>query len=565
MNYMKRNRYILSAMAASALLAVSCSEFDDYNQAYTQTSPESTNTIWENISAEPKLSDFASLLKKAGYDEQLGNSRFYTVWAPENGTFNFDSLMNVDNDVLTYKFINSHVANFNYTLSASNYSTRVHTLNEKSFTLAGTNGAYTYDGNAISKMNQPSLNGTIHYMAGAARFLPNIYEYIFEAEGIDTIASFYKRYEKTEIDTKRSVEGSIDEDGNQTYEDTVLVTSNTLTGNDYLRANIAEEDSSFTILLPTDEAYQKAYSAIKKCYNYTDKIQYYSIAQATGVAAAATNRTVDAASLSDSLARRMIYLHSVFNNRQKYNRWVLNPNDVDRTDTLYSTQRYKLSNGPEILSHTIGSAVQMSNGYSRIVDSLAFRPWEVYNPELNVGIFNSTYRPYVTAGTARNQDLGYGELDTEKGLDLVRYLDLIPASETSNPSVYFYISGVRSTKYNIYVVTVPADVKVGSTEVARQYKMKVDISYADANGNATKKSLGTFTTDSTKIDTLMVGTVDFPVSYVNVNNCWPYISLTSSRSTWNRTEWNTIDNRLRIAAVFLRPVDYDEYLKNEEQ
>ena len=104
MDYMKRNKYIYGVMAAGLLLAASCTDFDDYNKAYTDAEPGSTQTLWDNISQRGNLSQFASLLQKGGYDTELQNSRFYTVWAPEDGTFNYDSVNALGKDALV-KFI----------------------------------------------------------------------------------------------------------------------------------------------------------------------------------------------------------------------------------------------------------------------------------------------------------------------------------------------------------------------------------------------------------------------------------------------------------------------------
>ena len=38
-------------IAAATLLAASCTDFDDYNEAYKTGSPESKKTLWENISS----------------------------------------------------------------------------------------------------------------------------------------------------------------------------------------------------------------------------------------------------------------------------------------------------------------------------------------------------------------------------------------------------------------------------------------------------------------------------------------------------------------------------------
>lgn len=107
---MKHNKYICAVLAGAAMLVASCTDFDDYNEAYTgDGNAASTQTLWQNISANENLSEFASLLKKAGYDEKLKGSQFYTVWAPVNGTFGYDDIAAHDSTWLVQRFLNSHI------------------------------------------------------------------------------------------------------------------------------------------------------------------------------------------------------------------------------------------------------------------------------------------------------------------------------------------------------------------------------------------------------------------------------------------------------------------------
>ena len=58
---MKTNKYIGMAMLAVAMLAASCSDFDDYNTAVTDANASAGQTLWENIKGNSQLSDFAAL------------------------------------------------------------------------------------------------------------------------------------------------------------------------------------------------------------------------------------------------------------------------------------------------------------------------------------------------------------------------------------------------------------------------------------------------------------------------------------------------------------------------
>jgi hypothetical protein len=72
------------------------------------------------------------------------------------------------------------------------------------------------------------------------------------------------------------------------------------------------------------------------------------------------------------------------------------------------------------------------------------------------------------------------------------------------------------------------------------------------------KSTNTFYSDSTKVDTIFLGRVDIPVSYVGVSGVYPYFMIKSTKQQWG-TDKTNVDNHLRIAEIVMRPVDYDEH------
>ena len=49
----------MTMMAATMLTAISCSDFDDYNEVPAEQSVAAQQTLWQNISNNKELSDFA--------------------------------------------------------------------------------------------------------------------------------------------------------------------------------------------------------------------------------------------------------------------------------------------------------------------------------------------------------------------------------------------------------------------------------------------------------------------------------------------------------------------------
>ena len=578
---MKRNKYIFVALAGAALVVASCTDFDDYNEAYSgDPGTTSGQTLWQNIAGNADLSDFASILDKAGYRQRLQGSQFYTVWAPLNGTFDAAAIAAHDSTWITQRFINSHIANFNYQATGE-LNRRVHTLNEKSFVLSGNSSAYTYDGHDMVSFNIPTSNGTLHTIDGYAEYFPNVYEYIFDVDGCDSISSIFEHYEDSYLDEDASVEGPII-DGKQTYSDSVMVTVNTLAVLD-MGALLDDEDSSYTMLMPTDDAYVKAYDAISPAFNYPTNIEYYDLM--TNISNFCTGsgwndyKKTDATQdifghsnefVRDSLTKQMIVRNIAFSETDGYNKGVLDNSMPVGVDTLRATSRFsdnqisgyydtgKLSNGYELFSHTVGDVIEASNGHVRIVDSLAFRPWEVWTPE----------RGYISVTNIFNATMAssYQYLIGSDGAMLCRYFNVVPDGN-SEPYVFYYLRNLPAASYNVYVVFVSG---------SKPYKYSVQVNVADEDGsvpNFGSESYQTLTTDSTYdkapdgLDTCFVGQVDVPVSYVGLDDRAPFLYVRSRRRTFGagaREDRAKYDNNLKIAGVILRPVEYDEYLKKDE-
>ena len=122
--------------AVAALALAACADWNDHYDADTSLLDTQHATLWQNISQNENLSQFASLLKKAGYDEVLNATQTYTVWAPVNGTFDYETLASLSSDRLLKEFVENHIARNNYPASGA-VDQRVYTLNEKLMLFSG--------------------------------------------------------------------------------------------------------------------------------------------------------------------------------------------------------------------------------------------------------------------------------------------------------------------------------------------------------------------------------------------------------------------------------------------
>ena len=553
-------------MAAAVLLAAtSCSDFSDYNDTPVSDVQQADRTLWENISQNDQLSDFATLVKKAGFDDELSQPHYYTVWAPLNGTYDASSLMSADSATVLYQFVKSHIAEYNHSVSGL-VDERIHALNRKSFAFEG-DGQYTYAGHTLRQLNLPNSNGIMHLLDGAARFYPNLYEYLFSCEGIDSVATFFKRYETSVLDTKNSVLGPTI-NGKQTYIDSVMITSNSLLNR--IKAKLDKEDSTYTMLVPTNEAWLAHYDKISKCYNYINTTVAQNIDEATSTSSAPTaSVTVDAAYTKDSLTRLHLVSDLVYNNNNYYNNWLID-DTVEPYDTLRSTTSGYMTNPQEIMSRVIDRET-MSNGTFCLVDSLAFRPWESWCFPLGQSpLYSRTWTGSNTMVYIDNtlfDAIKY--VPKNPAQKQLGYLWVTPLSNYGKPQLDVKLRNVLSTTYNIYIVLAPG-MDVGEDADGNKFlkpnMLDFTLSYCDAKGKlATKKLNQKVVNDPTRVDTLAVGTFTFPVAYAGLgDNVYPNLKITTDFGVFDKAKMAAYTRDFSIISILMRPVELEEFEATKE-
>lgn len=553
-------------MAAAVLLAAtSCSDFSDYNDTPVSDVQQADRTLWENISQNDQLSDFATLVKKAGFDDELSQPHYYTVWAPLNGTYDASSLMSADSATVLYQFVKSHIAEYNHSVSGL-VDERIHALNRKSFAFEG-DGQYTYAGHTLRQLNLPNSNGIMHLLDGAARFYPNLYEYLFSCEGIDSVATFFKRYETSVLDTKNSVLGPTI-NGKQTYIDSVMITSNSLLNR--IKAKLDKEDSTYTMLVPTNEAWLAHYDKISKCYNYINTTVAQNIDEATSTSSAPTaSVTVDAAYTKDSLTRLHLVSDLVYNNNNYYNNWLID-DTVEPYDTLRSTTSGYMTNPQEIMSRVIDRET-MSNGTFCLVDSLAFRPWESWCFPLGQSpLYSRTWTGSNTMVYIDNtffDDIKY--VPKNPAQKQLGYLWVTPLSNYGKPQLDVKLRNVLSTTYNIYIVLAPGQ-DVGEDADGNKFlkpnMLDFTLSYCDAKGKlATQKLNQKVVNDPTRVDTLAVGTFTFPVAYAGLgDNVYPNLKITTDFGVFDKAKMAAYTRDFSIISILMKPVELEEFEATKE-
>lgn len=550
---------------ATVGMALSCSDWDDH-YGLDEAEVTASASLWENIRNNSELSQFAALIEKSGYAGVLDATQTYTIWAPANGTYNFDSLNALPINELRHHFIQNHIARYNFPASGQ-VEKNITMLNEKMMLFKGTN-AYTLNGLQLTGMNVPSNNGVLHVINGSLGYLKNIYEGLSSISDIDSISLFYHSYELHELDEVNSVRGPV-VDGRITYLDSVLTEGNRLFYD--FRAYINREDSNYTMLIPTNEAWNKAYQHIKSYYNYVPSFKYVKNVPQTNLNRAEVDDfeevNINAAYLQDSIVKQKL-IQDLFYNNNIYDNGkleLLKTGEMLQADSLLSTSFTKIYADDASRLFEGAQKQKMSNGYLWLTDSLRMRPWTSWNPVIKIQAEgNVAYAYNSSTGFSTPTRITKAEQNDEVQGNVSRgaYQIISPASPASNPEVIFYLPNVRSTEYAVYICFVPENINKNThSENLRPNRVMVTMGYNDEKGTAKEMSIRKyFSNDISKIDTVHVGDFTFPISYYGTGNAYsPYIRI-ASRASGNAAT-SRYDRNLRIDYIMLVPKELDNYLK----
>lgn len=553
---------------------ISCSDWTDHYDADTALTDTQHATLWENISQDGNLSQFASLLKNTGYDEVLSASQTYTVWAPMNGSFDYEAVAELTNDRLQKEFVENHIARNNYPASGL-MDERLYTLNEKmmnfssQYPLGQDAGiGYAIQGISLAQPSVASGNGTLHALKGRIPFVQNIYESLNSYDyPIDCISQFFHSYDVRKLNEQKSVQGPT-LNGEVTYLDSIFDESNDLFNRYY--AYIHREDSNYSMVVPTDEAWQRARRTVEQYYQYLPTFEFMENTSTGSDKKSVMVTLKDVNYLQDSIVNMML-TSSLFFNNNIYDNKKLKTYDgtgLLRCDSLYGTLGVKMyaDDAARLFENT--TRLEKSNGAVWLTDdSLRMRTWTVWNPELRlqaetrnmlastVNVYNNEpQRQYVAPGSQNPLVTGH--------LSANAYMEAQPVSSSTNPGVVFYLPGVRSTTYSIYMVMVPAII-TNPNNPAKPNRFTVSMGYAGTTGknedNARDWTVeSAFVNDSLQIDTVYLGDFTFPMAYFATGNYYPYMRVNSAVTSRER---NNYDRTLRIDCIILRPKELDDYLK----
>ncbi|MGQ1945548.1 fasciclin domain-containing protein [Geofilum sp. OHC36d9] len=416
MNHLFHNT-ILSALLLAFIVFVSSCD-DKWDKHYYGESDELPDySLYDYIKSQSDLATFAKLLEISGYDTIINASQSYTVWAPENS-----SLADIDltDKIAAETIVKNHIARGSYSTSGID-NKQVGLLNGKYIDFGKTeSGQVTYGNAHLIKSNVRAKNGLVHIIDQYNPFQFNIWEYIGNAENMDSLKSYLYGLDQSIFDAESSVEIGINEDGNPIY-DSIFIRKNLFLES---LGSLDDEDSIYTAVLLNNNAWNMAYNKTAK---------YFNVPEIYG-----------GSKRSESLSRWAIVQDLVFRNT------ISNPLSLD---SLVSTNGNVFYNP----SYLFAGAQQhnLSNGVGYYINEFTYPDTLSWFREIRVEAENEEGRSNANNNIINGSSLGSDIDVSKKG-----YILLEPSS-TSNfarSSVTFAIPNTLSAKYNVYCVFVPPSI-----------------------------------------------------------------------------------------------------------
>lgn len=606
---------LAAATIAAGFSACSDDHFDISSNA------EGKLTIWENIQSQPELSEYKDILEHVYYSQTedkttpqtyadiFNGTATYTVWAPVNGSFNYnyyktllttgvrDSIYKVEKEL-----IRNNMTRFTNIINSKD-SLKLELFNQKAAWLNYAKN--TINGMAITSPNIASANGVLHITSGAVPYQANLYEFMSIRPELDSINTFIKRFQTKEFDRNASTQGPT-VNGEITWVDSVTYLSNSYTSS--MNAYIEREDSNYVMILPTNDTWKNVLEKVKPLFVFKDLYKQDVNTQTeagkdTLISGVETKFSqIERDSLNDLYAKNAICNSLVFNANWQYERIPITSikdirNADARLDSLKSTSGYtfkktgtlnatnkgyvfEIDNYAELFGNA--DPVKTSNGQAYIVNDLKF-PYSFYAPKRDLdarSYYESADNNCVPSSRTWSLKSHLSITDPETGEETASrdstykysYLVMTNKSATAQPGAFFQLYSTLSCTYDIYIV-------IGYNYDAQlQNKFRVYISYDtdtkrinnevlknpnedmispkgenlhNTNFYVNKKPQPDENLVMNYTDTILVAKdFRFPVSYYGLNNAYPTIQI---KSNFSSKEKEYYSREIWVNAIIMKP------------
>ena len=523
---------------ATALTA--CSDWDDHYSG-AGAAGGSNLTLWEQLKANNQVSDFCEVLEQTkvfrmhkktsvSYADLLNGGQSFTVVAPVNGTFNKDSLLqlvqtNQGDSVVEKFFVLNHLSRTLNSLTSEKKSMML--LNAKYVEMDGS----TIEGVSVSQANCHAKNGVLHVVNNPLPYQYSIYEALCDMPELSTVGQALRLYDEDYFDADASVSSGI-VDGVPVYIDSVTIERNRFLQRIGL---IAAEDSTYWVVAPKVEGWQKAWEEALQYFQYDEKVQKRDSIQhywtTHALMSDAVYNMTDQKSVNDSLI-------SVPYNRLEPEYHVF----------------YKPFQSGGILSQA--TPIECSNGILYKTDEWPFTPEQTYFTEL----WSEGEQTALFASEPKECSYTIRRLATDS-ISEGAYLNIIPRVATSNWDISFRVNNTLSGTYDICAIVLPKSVANQVNPDLRPNKFKAYINYVDEAGEPQTFNCGNtqFTNNPERVDTIVLAEAfHFPACNYDQNDIKISVRLQCSITTPQTASYS---REMYLDCIYLRP----RTSKSEEQ
>lgn len=440
-------RHVFAAVALGLILAACTS--DEWDKHYnTSNVVLADKTLSECIKSQPELSKFYQLMERCGYDVVLNGSLTYTVWAPNNDALSAFDPATMDT-LNARKIVENHISLFSYPTSGLT-TEKIHLLSNKLTTFHLEGSSYLFGENRLVEKNTPAKNGILHTLSGYEPYNSNLWEYMDLLTDIDSVKNYFL---------------------SQIVTDDFGETTNYL----YQYAKLDNEDSTYTVLIPSNKAWRDALERIQPYFKFYDNTAGYQL-----------------------LYSKAYIIHNLFFSRVKdpylYDSIVSTVADTFGVNNLFmGATKYQASNGALFKTDTLRVAANESWQKRIVVEA----EWANYGrTSTNANLF---FRNALGSGFEASGD---------------KYITLDPTSvnDISKVRVMFPIPNVLSATYDIYCVMMPE--RIANAVSPKPNVVNFSITYRKANGIYQPTSFTTLknnvVTSADTVTNVYLGRVTFP-------------------------------------------------------
>ncbi len=511
---MKINKNIKSFKILVLLAMVSIACNNNWEDHYAEDNYDvPAYNIYEYLKSNSELSTFVKMIDLNGYDQLLKSAQTYTVWAPTNEAL---SEIDLEDSELITQIVQTHVSRNRYTTSGVDL-VDINVLSGKNVSFGIEADRYSFGKVPLAESNINTNNGLVHIIENYVPYQKNIWEFIHSDDNIDSLSNYLLENTKSTFSFELSPEIGYNEDGEPIY-DSVFIQENEILSQ---LGAFDIEDSTYTVIIPTDTAWREAYGRISSYYVFPDILG----------GAMRQNEKTKFNIIKDFAYREL----------------VEDPSDYSE---LTST-----SNGiyedPEYLFDG-ASYYELSNGAAYLTDKMPFMDTLSWFKEIRIEAEQELNRENTNSNVYTRSSEG---TNFETSNDNYIYVEGTGTAKITSPKVEFFFPEILSATYKIYCVFVPNSIV--DEEDLRPMKAKFTLNYIrTSSGRTGRKTLTPEIelTSPTEVTKMYLG--EFSFDFANVAD-EEYPELLTSllvTSDVNTTETEEYSRDMRIDCIILEPV-----------